>query len=398
MPARRLNASSWREEYTTRYELSQKWTRSKIPTITHDPRVGNISGINADTALRRLEPASQPRKINDNPHGSAPSMISLSLQRGSASRSDPYNGKVAKGGVMDGAPSGFGWETVTAAAISEDGGCIVWGMANGAVNVSRTGLAGRFVHGQGQRASAAVPLSRTTDNHAGVVTAVTLLGGTEIAATCGSDAVVKLWDCTTGLLWSSSGKLNEGRSHDFAKLAIAQSSDRITLVCGTQLGAVHVWAVDAKKWKTVNYDTLSGSGSVKGLLVDTDSVLVLRENSEHFLRLGGTASNGIFGHHEGYISEITAIAADFQRVERVRATASISIDGKILSNEEVEAQSSLDFGRMPFVIAGDSQGRTFVWNWDDETDGLIKPLRRLQGFEAKVTAIGITEVAVLLGS
>lgn len=382
-----------------RYDLAQKWSRSKVPTITHDPRVGNITSINADTALRRLEPTSQASKSAKNPHGSAPSMISFSLSRGTASRSDPYNGKVAKGGMMEGAPSGFGWETVTAAAISKDGGCIVWGMATGAINVSRTGLAGRFVHGQGQRASAASPLSKASENHAGIVTAVTFLGQSEIAATCGSDASVKLWDCTTGFVWSSSEVLHtaDGRVDEPVLLTASSCSDGITLACGTRLGSTHMWKIDSKSWTTVSFHSTAGKGEIKQLLLDGTSVLVHYEGDEQFHRIS-RASKRVFGHHEGFLGEITAVAADFQKSEQTKTSAPISIDGKVVSVVETSSATSLDFGRMAFVVAGDAQGRTFLWIWDAGGEGFVRPVRQLQGFETKVTAIEITEVVILLGS
>jgi hypothetical protein len=97
-----------------------------------------MSMIHANLALQRLGTANADAKTgrkphNDhNTHGSVPTMLSLSLARGIASRSDPYNGKVAKGGFIEGAPTpafamlGVNAETVTCAAISKDGSAIVW--------------------------------------------------------------------------------------------------------------------------------------------------------------------------------------------------------------------------------------------------------------------------------
>lgn len=59
-------------------------------------------------------------------------MLSVSLARGIASRSDPFNGKVAKGGFIEGAPlPGFhlmaaAADVVTRAAVSRDGAALVW--------------------------------------------------------------------------------------------------------------------------------------------------------------------------------------------------------------------------------------------------------------------------------
>ena len=401
VPGSRLMPASWKDEFSLRYELAQKWCRSKVPSITHDPRIGNISMMNADMALRRIEPVSQPSKIKDNAHGSAPSMLSLSLTRGCACRSDPYNGKVAKGGMMQGAPEGFGFvaDLVTAAAVSKDGATILWGMSNGSVHVSRTGLTGRFVHGQGQRAAAPTQLSKTHENHMGLVTAVSFLASSETVVTYGSDGTVKLWDCSSGILWSSQPiQSMDGRPDEAVMVRVSSNMSSIAVVCGTKLGTVHLWSIDAKTWQTSEYRSTPGEGAVDQLMLDGSAVLLHHEGDEHFYRLSAEGKQE-YGHFEGYISEITAIGADFQRAEQVKPSASITIDGKIVTEVQSDGPASLDFGRMAFVVAGDDQGRTFLWNWDSEhCQGVIKPIRRLQGFETKVTSIDITQLVILLGS
>ena len=301
---------------------------------------------------------------------------------------------------MQGAPDGFGiaGDLVTSAAVSKDGGTIVWGMANGSVHIARTGLSGRFVHGQGQRGAAPVPLGRIPDHHMGSVIGVAFLGATEIIATCGLDGVAKVWDCASGALWSSQVMYSiDGKTEEPSQIAISTCVEGITVACGSESGTVHVWVLESKSLSTIRYSSTAGEGSVRTLLLDAASVLVHHEGDEVFYRLSASSKQA-FGHTEGYISEITAIAADFQRLEQIKTSALISIDGRVISEEEPNVPTSLDFGRMAFIVAGDDQGRTFIWNWDAEGDGLIKPIRCLQGFEAKVTSIEITEPVILLGS
>ena len=139
-----MSQASWRAEFTLRHELVQRWTKSRTTTVTHDPKIGNVTCIHADIALQRqkgvLNLAASPatRKGNAayaNDHGSSPSMLSVSVPRGIASRSDPYNGKLAKGGHIVGAPlpaflAGLAnIDAVTSACIAPDGGDVVWYVA-----------------------------------------------------------------------------------------------------------------------------------------------------------------------------------------------------------------------------------------------------------------------------
>ncbi|KAL7010420.1 hypothetical protein EMMF5_000444 [Cystobasidiomycetes sp. EMM_F5] len=140
IPGKRLSRQSWRSEYAMRYVLAQGWARSRLPTVTHDPHIGNISLIHADIALRTLMQSrnkatahNKQRSEFANNHGNAPSMLAVSIPRGIAARSDPFNGKVAKGGPIEGVPVPAllgamlgNIDAVTCAAISSDGATIAW--------------------------------------------------------------------------------------------------------------------------------------------------------------------------------------------------------------------------------------------------------------------------------
>ena len=133
-PCQRL-ALDWRNEFTLRYELLQRWVRSKSPTATHNPRIGNISFIYEEAALQRYKSTCLPTRTavpDRRQRRSPPFMLSISVPRGLASKSDPFSGKLLKGGLIEGAPMpafaahGLNIGTVTCASISQDGNTLVW--------------------------------------------------------------------------------------------------------------------------------------------------------------------------------------------------------------------------------------------------------------------------------
>ena len=138
VPGRRLAPSCWRHEYTLRHSLTQRWMKSKLPTTTHDPRVGNVSMIFASLALPRppspadmSTPSGRQAAAEQLRNGSTPSLLSISVSRGIASKSDPFSGKVAKGGLINAlsqpfAGLGANEGPFTCAAISKDGEILAW--------------------------------------------------------------------------------------------------------------------------------------------------------------------------------------------------------------------------------------------------------------------------------
>lgn len=438
VPGNRLSAESWQSEFIARHALAQKWTKSKISTITHDPRVGIVSLMHADVALERhaaTRSASwKPKSSKEaNTHGNAPSMVSISIPRGVASRSDPFSGKVAKGGFIEGAPNpifiaglGGNLDTVTTADISRDGNTIAWGMANGSIHLSRTGLVGRYIHGQGQRATPPAPVGTPLDNHFGIITNVCFIEGSEIMASAGLDGIVKLWDPASGVLWASPDvtQLGNGRVDDIETLAARfakLSNNLVLLAAGTHAGFVFIWTVDLKsrtildhrKVEAVHMDKDTGM-PVERIQIDPakSSVLIQYQFDPCFYRVGWQSEGDLrvtqFGHKDGFVSSITALSAVF-----VDEPKNLGITGGIVSingqdtpatpvSDRAESVTPLrrTFGNMSYVIGGDDQGRTFIWDWDSEvrTGEAVHPFRQLQGFETKVTCIEVTDLLVLIGT
>ncbi|KAI5480559.1 F-box and WD repeat domain containing protein [Pseudohyphozyma bogoriensis] len=84
------------------------------------------------------------------------------------------------------------------------------------------------------------------------------------------------------------------------------------------------------------------------------------------------------------------------------STSSIASSTVSLQEEEARAATTLRgmnaFGRKKYVVAGDSQGRVFVWDWEaDEQSGVVEPTRMIQNFQSKVTALEITDAGVFVG-
>ena len=57
-----------------------------------------------------------------------------------------------------------------------------------------------------------------------------------------------------------------------------------------------------------------------------------------------------------------------------------------------------NLGSLAYVIAGDDQGRTFIWDWNSMDRDPVTPFRRMQGFETKDTSIAATDLIALIGT
>lgn len=440
VPGNRLSSESWQAEFIKRYALAQKWSKSKISTITHDPRVGNISLIHADIALERhatsRNPAWRAKQGKDsNTHGNAPSMISVSIPRGTASRSDPFSGKVAKGGFIEGAPmpvfiAGLAGnlDTVTTAAVSRDGNLLAWGMANGSVHISRTGLGGRYIHGQGQRAAAPAPVGSPLQNHMGPVTLMTFIEGTDYIVTAATDGIVKLWEPSIGCVWSSASmtpQVANGRPDEIEILAartLKLCPPLAAIAIGTQAGSTFVWNIDLKTRSSLNHRKIDAIYAARDRILavnflsidpSTSTLLIQYQNEHCFYRVEwqveGDPKVTTFSHHEGFIGAINAIKTIFPEEIKLPSITGgvVSINGQDTPVTPIGVQQQQDtalpkksFGGLAYVIAGDDQGRTFMWDWaaEPEAGDIVLPFRQLQGFETKVTSIEVTDLLVLIGT
>jgi WD40 repeat protein len=256
------------------------------------------------------------------------------------------------------------------------------------------------------------------------------LSGTELLATVAVDGVAKLWDCSSGCMWTSTEvmRLENGRIDDCAVLELVQlQTGSALLVAGSRTGFIYAWLLDLKAyasrdfWKFKPLDVRRTnmpviSESVQEISVDKGSsaMLVQYKDDPCFYRVtwmdGPQSTVECFGHFEDHISCLTAMATDFaaNADEMPSITTHItSVNGTSTPSNHAEGTithvqaTSQYFSNLSYVIAGDDQGRTFIWDWNgrgQQGDKVIKPIMQLQGFDTKVTSIKITQTLFMIGS
>ncbi|PWN87145.1 hypothetical protein FA10DRAFT_289217 [Acaromyces ingoldii] len=254
---RRLDASSWKQEYTKRTELLRQWRKAKSPTVISDARVSTIDAVAVSL-----------------PHHF---MLSASLTYGVASRCDPFTGKVAKGfvdaaGQVNGA--GFGPMAVdpsldiSSVALESDASRIVWGFHSGQVGMT-------VLQKQGTNPRGAIKATRFSDRgcHAGPVLDIALPFGTgrggahsierkperlkqrqaalgevaETFVTAGLDGTVRLWSPRRSLpVWTALAlPKREGPHRPTPVVCVDYDVGSGSIAAGTSEGDVVVWtAID----------------------------------------------------------------------------------------------------------------------------------------------------------
>ncbi|GAA5987520.1 hypothetical protein JCM5350_003113 [Sporobolomyces pararoseus] len=241
-----------------------------------------------------------------------------------------------------------------------------------------------------------------------------------------------------------------------------------SLAIGRSDGKIVVWPMldlpeaplEGDLGKTVEPIVLEADevGAIETLIFDSPSpltgsrsLLVHSEDSPRFSRYTFTStddsppSRTVFGHsHPDHLSIITSIAVDFdeppplplpsQPATPSESGANISLVPPRLislassstlpplsrnnststlphsSSAEAAFGSNL-FGRKKFVVAGDFEGRVYLWDWiaDSTTPGkegeIVEPAKIIQGLEipegggkaSKITALETTEAGVFVG-
>ena len=300
-------------------------------------------------------------------------------------------------------------------------------MADGSIRLSRTGF-GRLMPRQDQRTIPPLVIGLFLDNHGGPITAMKFLGSTDTLATTSTDGVVKIWERNLGLKWTSADVLRtyEGRTDEGAVLAFASISDRAAILAvGGGSGVIHLWKLNMNDYSVMSFHKIQAPATlnhaagqakrVHFLEIDAGNSSLLVQYGTHpcFYRydvLDRLASKvTVFGHAEGFIGSITALAVDFSANDIPLRQVPTHSNGGGTALESPDPESSYKaennnlpstFDGMAYVVAGDDQGRTFAWDWNAVSSGggAIRPVRQLQGFEAKVTAVGIDELLVLIGT
>ena len=219
-----------------------------------------------------------------------------------------------------------------------------------------------------------------------------------------------------------------GKEGEFATLAVGMSN-----------GDVHVWRglsllESGGRSLTEQYHFIAGlddSGSIDALQLDVSnklSILVYAKDASQFHRYAFAAHlsadppiHTTFGHKLDLIGPITAFACDFHAPppftppppspNGIVNSISISSIASYTSEPSIPAvesdsngpalSGSNAFGRTKYVVAGDAQGRVFIWDWEtvlEEEDGnFVQPRTMLQGFSCKVTALEIGEALIFVG-
>lgn len=232
-----------------------------------------------------------------------------------------------------------------------------------------------------------------------------------------------------------------------------KSGRKAAVAVGMSNGEVHVWrgiGIEGEEGEEVHWK-LEGRGTdaVDKLVWDPTadggtSLLVHQAKSPSFLRYAFSPASSAppptatsFGHKPDHIGALTAFAVDFSDAPP-SPLAPTKSDAKITSftsnslppsspstpstlstsasfaslastvSEDTSSPTSSEapralhgvnaFGRRKYVVAGDAQGRVFIWDWGAETTvGVVEPRRMIQGFGSRVTALEISEVAIFVG-
>ncbi|TIA88781.1 hypothetical protein E3P81_03318 [Wallemia ichthyophaga] len=423
--------SSWKEEFVRRSIYIRRWKKSKAPLITHNPRVATIHQISLDLSTI-TNPELTPRRL-----------ISVSLMHACLSRSEPFSGKLAKGYIL--AP-GMAPNDASTVELSSDGR-VIWGFASGFVGFTQIAKSA-LQHGSGAASAWGVRGSGlathqniSRDFHYGPVTCLshpsTTLSKSAWAApsfVSGSmDGVVKLWSNEPELrcIWSSDVKklLNskgEELAHVDSVTQVAYDSTSCSIAAGYESGTVRVWSNmpieacireenprDTIEEHRVAYTSLGSFTKylpISKLLLDTQgpndvSVLIYRKPETFFERHDiETKKKRIFGL--GPISELTSfyLNNDLSKCSPL-STPILSRSASSTNNfsDALNIGSSFNtkdqiLKHRRAVVAGDSSGRTCVWDWDARSDQVIEPLRIFGGHHSKITTISLTPLLLLTGA
>ncbi|GAA5930988.1 uncharacterized protein JCM15063_002514 [Sporobolomyces koalae] len=237
-----------------------------------------------------------------------------------------------------------------------------------------------------------------------------------------------------------------------------------SLAIGRSDGKIVVWsAIELPESSTGSYTAevepvvieTGEVGAVKKLVFDipgSDSrrtLLVHSEDSTTFSRISiseGTTepaySRTIFGYPlPNHLSTITSIAVDFEepppiphvsqpatpsetpsislvppRLISIASSSTLPSLSRANSLSRIDSNNALEdgrgnntFGRRKYVVAGDSEGRVYLWDWTidppERPDDIVPPSKVIQDVEipeaggrtSKVTALELTEAGVFVG-
>lgn len=221
---------------------------------------------------------------------------------------------------------------------------------------------------------------------------VTAPGG-PLVATAATDGLVKIWHIEGGCIWTSDDSMRSenGRIDDPCTIEVECSSEEISILVGCQSGTVHSWQISLKTLEKGSHSIITrpvnqsngASKPVQLFIRDTQdsSILVLLDGDSKFRKYwhAGTleASVSTFGHSDDDTGSLTCLKYSF-------------------TNSSTHTNT---FGNLNIVLGADTLGRIFIWDWHKSSINaeVVLPFRQLQSFEAKVTALDLTDVNILAG-
>ena len=405
---RRLDAASWRAEYSSRVALLRRWRKARTPTVLSDPRIATLDALALSQSQRFV--------------------LSLSHGFSVASRSNAFTGKVAKdfldaSGFASMAPNGqpnveFSPAT-TALATDAHASRIVWGQRSGEVSLTTIDWRGQSARGTVRNRAYARGAA-----HAAPVTAVAFpmpadQGGAHGAqrsaeqhrqqlslagdaaptfATAGADGSVLVWHARHDVpIWRGSAR-RAPRNEDERAPPDDGPIDRLVyqpalgvVLAARRSGIICIWTHVEAKALAAHYNAqsarhappsdadrsqaaalecaahryvLDGAGRVATLVLDTydaarDCVtfLVHRADAHVFVRHDVQVGTGgvrtvVFGAPR--ISALTCVRADFD----VRDPAQAALPAALLARRRAAR-----FTEQKFVCAGTASGGIGVWEW-----------------------------------
>lgn len=431
----------------------RRWAKSRTTSLTYDPAVGPISTI-------RLVPP-PPVLRTTTAHTPVPAAITLLVVAGStglARKSNPFTGiAVRNSTTLDASPTDNLGQAIAqfplmlSTAVGSSGSKIVWGMEDGSLRVNTVSNASlterawggpgirliETAHGReitaiafGKDARGKDLYAEEADCFASVAAdkvVVWTLHQPSLATPVGGIASLSAQQRAqlprprdqpvARLLWSAPLPLSlPDRVSTLASTTpapypttlcfnLSRTSGETAIAVGMSDGIVHVWAglnlAVAGRSLAERHWTLPAPSfnPVMHLFLDphpfTPSLLVHHHSEHSFSRYHLSSDEPVrtlFGAKTDHIGELTAFACDFGDAE-LRTTTG--------EEEELEGTSDGAFGSRKFVVVGDLQGRTFLFDWSapvpTDKDTMLEPNSRLQGFSSKVTSLALGHGVVFVG-
>ncbi|KAG2173175.1 hypothetical protein INT43_004549, partial [Umbelopsis isabellina] len=399
-PYKRVASDSWKSEYVLRTHLHRKWEKGRGTVLVFDPKIGALDNIYVNFQNSW--------------------MLSGTLNRAMATKSDPATGKTERGFM-------FGHEDALPMAVSAmkmDSHQIVWGHYSGYITITTKTMS---TNGRN--------LKRLVDFHDGPVTALATSPSLHSAVVSGGhDAIVKIWNISTGRCVAN---LLGARS-EIVKLLV---DSRRRIIAGCADGSVLSWNLDAvtimAEARMTNGNRLAYDIPEErpapysqfpdvGIAPPTAEVRVkdiLYDDVREFVVVHYTDSQKIFKHEittgkclavfenpsstakvtciqwdkeiESTTEEEVGKAGTDKRQTRHRTDIIAASNFSVLTSDEQLATPTIRV-----LVSGDENGNLCLFNMDAEPvlSKPVIPLISIQGHHTAISAIHIDACKIVTGS